>query len=153
MILSGDPWGAGGSADVDVAGFDADPVLLSDDVWDCNHSDDELFWAGNGLVAGRFGWSAGNGDGGVLRLDCPLSLTITVDPGWNIDTLVWIDGDGTVKDIGFDDPIVFECDVTLPVCRADCTSPTCGDDYLDPGEECDDGNVDDGDGCPNDCDR
>ncbi len=152
LILGGDFRGNNGSADVDIQGFEADPVLLSDDIWECNGAGDELFWAGQGLVAGRFGWGDGMGDGGVVRLDCPLSLTITVDPGWNIDTLVWIDGDGTVKDIGFGDPILFECKVDPPACRDDCTPPTCGDGFLDPGEECDDGNLDDRDGCPNDCD-
>ncbi len=34
----------------------------------------------------------------------------------------------------------------------DCTlSPFCGDGDVDPGEECDDGNDTDGDGCDNDC--
>jgi len=34
-------------------------------------------------------------------------------------------------------------------CRADCSY--CGDGILDPGEQCDDGNGDDGDGCENSC--
>jgi cysteine-rich repeat protein len=34
-------------------------------------------------------------------------------------------------------------------CRDDCT--VCGDSVVDPGEECDDGNGVDGDGCSNDC--
>ena len=29
--------------------------------------------------------------------------------------------------------------------------PVCGDGILDPGEECDDGNTNDGDGCSSDC--
>ena len=60
--------------------------------------------------------------------------------------------DGSTKDVGFDDPITFGCDVDPAPCREDCTLPVCGDEYLDPGEECDDGNQDDRDGCPNDCD-
>jgi cysteine-rich repeat protein len=32
-------------------------------------------------------------------------------------------------------------------CRADCTTPLCGDARLDPGEVCDDGNDVEGDGC------
>jgi len=38
-------------------------------------------------------------------------------------------------------------------CRQDCTLPRCGDGVVDPGEgeECDDGNLVDGDGCDSDC--
>jgi cysteine-rich repeat protein len=33
----------------------------------------------------------------------------------------------------------------------DPPEPECGDGIVDPGEECDDGNTTDGDGCPGDC--
>ncbi len=40
-------------------------------------------------------------------------------------------------------------------CRTDCTLPTCGDKVIDSapsyGEDCDDGNTSDGDGCPASC--
>ena len=36
-------------------------------------------------------------------------------------------------------------------CPQDCESPTCGDGTLDDGEECDDGNDDNGDGCDESC--
>ena len=32
-----------------------------------------------------------------------------------------------------------------------CTEPYCGDGFLDVGEECDDGNLINGDGCDNNC--
>jgi len=35
--------------------------------------------------------------------------------------------------------------------EVDCTCPYCGDGNLDPGEECDDGNNADGDGCSAQC--
>lgn len=36
-------------------------------------------------------------------------------------------------------------------CRPDCTLPTCGDGVVDSGEECDDGNDDELDGCSSAC--
>lgn len=36
-------------------------------------------------------------------------------------------------------------------CRPDCSRPACGDGILDSGEECDDGNAVDDDGCSNRC--
>jgi cysteine-rich repeat protein len=53
-----------------------------------------------------------------------------------------------------------ECDAgvansaTIPdACRPDCRLPTCGDGVLDAGEECDDSNTHDCDGCRFDCRR
>jgi cysteine-rich repeat protein len=44
-----------------------------------------------------------------------------------------------------------ECDTggDSPGCDGDCTIAFCGDDYINPtrGEQCDDGNLDNGDGC------
>ena len=37
------------------------------------------------------------------------------------------------------------------VCRTDCTDQRCGDDIVDDGEACDDGNNENRDGCPGDC--
>jgi cysteine-rich repeat protein len=44
-------------------------------------------------------------------------------------------------------------DLLADHCRHDCTLPRCGDGVVDPGEgeECDDGNLVDGDGCDSDC--
>lgn len=39
---------------------------------------------------------------------------------------------------------------TCRLCKDDCC-PTCGDMWLDPTEQCDDGNNEDGDGCSADC--
>ena len=36
-------------------------------------------------------------------------------------------------------------------CRLDCTESRCGDGVQDTGESCDDGNLEDGDGCQNTC--
>ncbi len=42
-------------------------------------------------------------------------------------------------------------DILPDACRADCSLPGCGDRVIDTGEECDDGNNRDGDGCTLDC--
>lgn len=48
-----------------------------------------------------------------------------------------------------------ECDVggETKICDGDCTVPACGDLYVNPaaGEECDDGNVNEDDGCLSNC--
>ena len=36
-------------------------------------------------------------------------------------------------------------------CRSDCALPTCGDGFVQPGEQCDDGNGDNTDDCLNTC--
>ena len=51
--------------------------------------------------------------------------------------------------------VPFAANGALPgACRADCTAPTCGDGVVDPGEDCDDGDViDSGNGCSAACTR
>ncbi|HYC01208.1 MAG TPA: DUF4215 domain-containing protein [Candidatus Limnocylindrales bacterium] len=62
-------------------------------------------------------------------------------------------GDGTINDNGAE-----ECDdglgnsnTTPDACRENCTEPICGDGVTDTGEECDDGNMDEDDGCTTAC--
>ena len=60
-------------------------------------------------------------------------------------------GDGIVNDGGMEDcepPGTASCSDT---CRE--RAPTCGDGVLNGAEECDDGNLDDGDGCSTTCTR
>jgi len=63
-------------------------------------------------------------------------------------------GDGTL------DPGAEECDegannsdTLADRCRTNCTRPRCGDGAEDDGEECDDGNVANGDTCDSNCTR
>lgn len=42
-------------------------------------------------------------------------------------------------------------DTAPDACRTDCRLPSCGDGVTDTGEDCDDGNFVDGDGCDPDC--
>ncbi len=59
-------------------------------------------------------------------------------------------GDGNVDGVEECDPA--DPDPMAPPCRDDCTIIECGDNILDPpGEECDDGNTTDGDGCSATC--
>jgi cysteine-rich repeat protein len=67
------------------------------------------------------------------------------------------DGDG---DTGECTDAGCPCDPNQPVCDMGlychdidnvCTAPVCGDDELQPLEQCDDANVVDGDGCDSDC--
>lgn len=75
--------------------------------------------------------ASGSGGGGVGELD-------TCGDG--------IIDDGEECDPGAEDSIN---------CDANCSIPSCGDTYTNEaaGEECDDGNFDDGDGCASDCTR
>ncbi|PRP96101.1 RCC1 domain-containing protein [Enhygromyxa salina] len=67
------------------------------------------------------------------------------------------DGDGETGDCTEEgcacDPLQPECDADLYCHDTDnvCTAPVCGDSELQPLEQCDDGNQDDGDGCDSDC--
>ncbi|MBL9023228.1 MAG: hypothetical protein JNL21_13595 [Myxococcales bacterium] len=104
-------------------------------------------------------WSFGaNTDGGVIGpLPFPGSWEIAVDSQFDdgIDTWqvlgdTWsyesapidLDASQTTYLTAFDAP---------SVCRSDCSVPRCGDERLDGGETCDDGNTTSGDGCRGDC--
>ena len=43
------------------------------------------------------------------------------------------------------------CDPPLYCDQGQCTAPECGNGEVEPGEQCEDLNRDDGDGCDNDC--
>jgi|GEM_PF-1743482 len=62
-------------------------------------------------------------------------------------------GDGVVNDSGAE-----QCDngdgnsnTTPNACRTNCTNPSCGDGVTDLGEECDDANTNEADGCTSQC--
>jgi len=61
-------------------------------------------------------------------------------------------GDGAVQSPDEEcDNGVNNSDTVPDACRTDCTLPSCGDGVVDTGEECDDGNTVDGDGCSSSC--
>ncbi|MFH1426079.1 MAG: DUF4215 domain-containing protein, partial [Candidatus Kerfeldbacteria bacterium] len=99
---------------------------------------------------------------------CPACGDGTVDPGEECDDGNNTDGDGCSAQC----TIPNSCDSTCTAefgcanglvcsdgsCRnsqctteGDCICPACGDGTVDPGEECDDGNNTDGDGCSSSC--
>jgi cysteine-rich repeat protein len=76
---------------------------------------------------------AGNSDTGACLLNCRLAIC----------------GDGRLR------AGVEECDGTAgpQPCSATCRQQRCGNGIIDPGEQCDDGNVADNDGCSKLCKR
>ncbi len=62
-------------------------------------------------------------------------------------------GDGVVNDNGAEqcDNGAANSDTTPDSCRTDCRNPSCGDGVVDLGEECDDANTDETDGCTSQC--
>jgi len=105
-------------------------------------------------------------DNGVVDGTCPECPNGVVDAGEQCDDGNMVDGDGctadcvdefcgdgVINDGGAEqcDDGVGNSDVTPDACRSDCSLPSCGDAVTDSGEECDDGNLDDTDGCTSAC--
>jgi cysteine-rich repeat protein len=122
-------------------------VAVSDD-------DGELRAVGGGRFEGR--WSFHNNtDGGAIQ-------GLPWDQAWRIVAqTVRADGVTRQRFIGFNgtpSSLTLRDDVVIThrfgdLCREDCRRPRCGDNRLDAGERCDDGNAVDGDGCTADCQR
>jgi cysteine-rich repeat protein len=100
-----------------------------------------------------------NTDGGVIGgLPFPGSWHLTVNIQFIEGFVEWtfLSGTGAADEGVFASHLL---DMTQPIeivatgdarsCRSDCTVPACGDGRLDPGEVCDDGNAESGDGCAN----
>ncbi|MBI2897017.1 MAG: DUF4215 domain-containing protein [Deltaproteobacteria bacterium] len=121
-----------------------DPVVLSDEPG-------ELTFLGGGMVFGRHQWF-NNADGGVVAFDCPAAVTVGIANLVNINEWVYVEADGTTTALDMTARLEIECNDEPANCNTSCAVPACGDGFLDPGEECDDGNLTDGDGCPADCD-
>jgi len=77
-------------------------------------------------------------------------LGITVEDSCLVGALC---GNGEIDDGEECDDGPDNSDVLPDHCRQNCTLPRCGDGVVDPGEgeQCDDGNLVDGDGCDSDC--
>lgn len=95
-----------------------------------------------------------NSDGGALSgLPAPGAFVIEIASQFasGISTWNYVDGDGERIALVTTVPAkIISLDVPSE-CRLDCTIPRCGDDILDAGEVCDDGNTSNGDGCAADC--
>lgn len=105
-------------------------------------------------------------DDSVANASCPDCGNAVVDSGEGCDdgNLVSGDGcsaacveeycgDGAINDNGAEacDDGAANSNSTADACRTDCSLPSCGDGVTDTGEECDDGNADDSDGCTSLC--
>ena len=105
-------------------------------------------------------------DDNTANGSCPDCGNTVVDAGEGCDdgnevsgdgcTALCVDefcGDGSINDNGTEvcDNGGANSDVTPNACRTDCSNPTCGDAVTDTGEECDDGNLDEDDGCTSAC--
>jgi cysteine-rich repeat protein len=120
-------------------------------------SDDDVELARTTPSTARGDWNfRRNTDGGVIGgLPFPGTWHLTVTPELFRSITEWTFLMGDVGDLSVGSE--FALDLTQPVeivssdvpatCRADCTIPRCGDFHLDPGEVCDDGNAQAGDGC------
>jgi cysteine-rich repeat protein len=113
----------------------------------------EIFVTANRELRGRFEFWR-NTDGGALwQLPFPgdwrIDVTVVLKIG--INRWAYVLADGT--QVALDDELVASlvAHSTPSRCRTDCRIPRCGDDFVDGGEVCDDGNTIDGDGCAADC--
>jgi cysteine-rich repeat protein len=150
-VFSQDDGGFNGSAEIDLTGLGGgDPVLLSDDPQPASGMP-ELVSSGGGAAHGSHHWFS-NSDGGVIALACPLDVDVTLGATTFLTDWVWVEADGSLDPLDMEDSVEITCNVDPSPCRTSCRLPACGDDFLDPGEECDDGNTVDGDACPSDCD-
>ena len=99
-------------------------------------------------------WFQANTDGAVISdIAFPSGWTIEIEPIWNYGLTEWVlvDENDQFHTLDMTVPLYITADVNPVSCREDCTAPQCGDDIIDPGEICDDGNTTAGDGCAADC--
>lgn len=105
-------------------------------------------------------------DDGSANGSCPECGNTVTDPGEQCDDGNTIDGDGcadgcidefcgdgVINDNGAEvcDDGAGNSDTDPDACRTDCTPSSCGDGVTDSGEECDDGNTVEDDGCTTSC--
>jgi cysteine-rich repeat protein len=99
-------------------------------------------------------WFQANTDGAAISdIAFPAGWTIEIEPIWNYGLTEWVlvDDNDQLHSLDMSVPLYITADANPVSCREDCTAPECGDDILDPGEVCDDGNTSTGDGCAADC--
>jgi len=112
---------------------------------------------GNGLISDGEDCDDGNrSEGDGCSSECLHEGTLPICSADGGTDCVSVCGDGIVQpgeDANCDTigggAIAAGC--TLDTCRMSGTTVTCGNSVIDPGEECDDHNLDDGDGCSDSC--
>lgn len=113
----------------------------------------EFFKPNQTSALGRWGFRR-NSDGGALSgFPIPGSWSITIDPRFvaGISEFTYVDFGGLFVPLNLTQRVRITAFDSPSTCRTDCTIPFCGDDVLDGGEVCDDGNNVGGDGCAADC--
>jgi cysteine-rich repeat protein len=121
-------------------------------------SDDDVEFARTTSTTARAEWDCtSNTDGGMIQsLPLPGAWHLTITPAFFAGITEWAFLSG-VEGFDLGVAVALPLDLSLPVeivaldrpsgCRDDCSLPRCGDTVLDPGEVCDDGNEQPGDGC------
>jgi cysteine-rich repeat protein len=121
-------------------------------------SDDDVeFWRMTPTTA-RADWDCNrNSDGGLIGgLQFPGTWHVTIAASFLAGITNWAFLSGAPgSDAGVDAELALDLSQPIEIvasdrivdCRGDCTVPRCGDGILDPGEVCDDGNEQLGDGC------
>lgn len=114
---------------------------------------DELFFAGDGEVRGRFEFWRNTDGGAIEGLPFPGEWRIDVTVSFLIGITTWryVVADGSEVALDDDRVASLVAHATPSACRTDCMLPACGDGFVDGGEVCDDGNTRGGDGCEADC--
>lgn len=101
-----------------------DPVAPHDSYIGFTDWNDEEYFSGlGGLEPSYFAWTAGQPDSATGNEDC-----VSIRDG------------GEWRDAGCDELLNYVCEISV-----------CGDGVLDNGEQCDDGNLDELDGCSSSC--
>ncbi len=95
------------------------------------------------------------GDGTVNNSgteQCDDGNTLSGD-GCDANCVIEFCGDGIVNDAPNEecDDGGANSDTTPDACRTNCKNASCGDNVVDTGEQCDDGNTANGDGCDDNC--
>jgi uncharacterized delta-60 repeat protein len=123
--------------------------------------DDLVLQADGSIVAVGYGRSGAANDTIVLRVLTGGALDPTFGSGGIVTTPVSIEddrarsvalqADGAIVVAGFIQNTVSDADLFVARYETDAPTPACGDGTVDPGEDCDDANVLDGDCCSADC--
>jgi cysteine-rich repeat protein len=138
---------AHGLVELDMLGVpDVATIPLADE-------DSEMLFLGAGEVRGRFEFWRNTDGGAISALPFPGNWQIDVVVSFQIGISRWSYFLADDSEVPLDDNLVasLRAYLTPSRCRTDCTIPRCGDDFVDGGEVCDDGNTVGGDGCASDC--
>ena len=114
---------------------------------------DELYFESSIAVIGAWEFWSNSDGGAITALPFPGDWSIEIRVTFNAGITRWsyIAADGSEITLHAGDVAIVTAFRSPSECRTDCTVPRCGDDYVDGGEVCDDGNTQDDDGCASDC--